>query len=135
MAYKAVLFDLDGTLIDILEGLGDAVNEVLSSKGFPTHSIDAYRNFVGDGVTMLMKRVLPEDQRDEQSIRHYVESYNQYYEQNWNAKTKPYAGIEEILDGLGDRGIPITVLSDKPDKFTQRCVRESFFQNRNLTSC
>ena len=124
MEYKAVLFDLDGTLLDSLEDLGDTVNQILLNKGFPTHPMDAYRYFVGNGAAMLMKRALPEDQWDEQNIRHYVDIFNQYYEQNWNVKTKPYEGVEEMLDELIARKVPITVLSNKPDEFTQRCVSE-----------
>ncbi|MBF0278066.1 MAG: HAD family hydrolase [SAR324 cluster bacterium] len=124
MKYKAVLFDLDGTLLDTLEDLGDTVNQILSSKGFPTHPIDAYRYFVGNGAGVLMKRALPDHQWDEQKIDQYVELFNLYYDQNWKKKTKPYHGVEDMLEQLVARKIPITVLSNKPDEFTQRCVRE-----------
>ncbi len=124
MKYKAVLFDLDGTLLDSLEDLSDTVNQILSNKGFPTHSLNAYRYFVGNGVATLIKRALPEDQGDQQNIHHCVDLFNQYYEQNWKIKTKPYEGIEEMLDGLAAHGIPMAILSNKPDEFTQRCVSE-----------
>ncbi len=65
MNYKAVIFDLDGTLLDTLEDLADSCNSVLQIKGFPTHSIEAYRNFVGSGSAMLVSRALPDDRQDD----------------------------------------------------------------------
>ena len=64
MTYKALIFDLDGTLLDTLEDLGNAMNRVLAQEGFPLHPVDAYRYFVGDGATMLVTRTLPAENRD-----------------------------------------------------------------------
>ena len=64
----AVLFDLDGTLLDTVEDIGDSVNTVLAAHGFPTHDCEAYKLFVGDGVEMLVERALPGDRRDEDFI-------------------------------------------------------------------
>ena len=68
MSYAAVLFDLDGTLLDTLQDLADSTNTVLADCGFPTHDTDAYRTFVGDGVTKLFQRVLPPNVRREEVI-------------------------------------------------------------------
>jgi len=121
---KALIFDLDGTLLNTLEDLADAVNRVLSRKGFPTHDLDTFRFFVGEGVVVLITRSLPEDKRDDESIRTCLEAFRDDYGHNWNVKTKPYDGVAEMLDALTDRGLKMAILSNKPDDFTKRCVSE-----------
>ena len=124
MNYQAVIFDLDGTLLDTLEDIADAANRVLVDKGFPSHSVDAYRYFVGDGIRILMSRVLPEEKRDDETIEECVKSFREEYDHNWNVKTRPYEGIPEMLDEMTARGLKLAVLSNKPDDFTKKCVAE-----------
>ena len=124
MEYKAVLFDLDGTLLNTLEDLGDTVNQILEKDGFPIHPIESYRFFVGEGATMLIKRALPESERNKSTLCRCVYAFNQLYEQNWNIKSKPYAGVDSMLDFLVAGGIRIGVLSNKPNAFAQKCVGE-----------
>ena len=126
MHFKAILFDLDGTLLNTLEDLGNAANNVLKKNGFPTHTIDAYRFFVGDGIATLMKRALPEDQRNENVIRLCIQAYREEYSRNWKIKTMPYDGITEMLDALTLRRLKMAVLSNKPDEFTKQCINEFF---------
>ncbi len=124
MQYKAILFDLDGTLLDSLEDIGDAVNRVLAGKGFPVHELDAYRYFVGDGTAMLINRALPEEERNDDVIRACLSEYLEDYGRNWNVRTKPYEGIPEMLDALNDRGLKMAILSNKPHEFTKQCATE-----------
>lgn len=124
MSFQAILFDLDGTLLDTLEDLGDTVNLVLAKSGFPTHSIDTYRYFVGDGVAMLFNRALPEDKRNNDVIRVCVHAFCEEYSTNWNIKTKPYDGVIEMLNALTMYGVKMAILSNKPDTFTKQCVAE-----------
>lgn len=124
MRYRAVVFDLDGTLLDTLEDLGNAVNRVLTSRGFPTHDIDAFRYFIGDGSAMLIRRALPEDRRDDESVRTCLQAFREDYGRHWNVKTRPYEGIPDMLDALTRRGLKMAVLSNKADDFTNRCVSE-----------
>jgi phosphoglycolate phosphatase len=124
MEYKAVLFDLDGTLLNTLEDLGDTVNQILEKNGFPIHPIESYRFFVGEGATMLIKRALPESERNKSTLCRCIYAFNQLYEQNWNIKSKPYAGVDSMLDSLVAGGIRIGVLSNKPNAFAQKCVGE-----------
>ena len=124
MPYRAVLFDLDGTLLDTLEDIADAANEVLGGRGLPVHPMEAYRGFVGEGVTRLVTRVLPEEKRDPATVRGCVEGFLAAYARNWRANTKPYPGVPEMLDALAGRGMKLAVLSNKPDEFTRVCVRE-----------
>jgi phosphoglycolate phosphatase len=122
--FDAVLFDLDGTLLNTLEDIADAANRVLARRRFPAHPVDAYRHFVGEGARVLVWRLLPQDARTEELVDVMYAEFRMEYSRNWNAKTKPYDGISEMLDGLVDRGLKIAVLSNKPNDFTQRCVGE-----------
>ena len=124
MYYKAILFDLDGTLLDTLEDLGNAANRVLDKYGFPTHTMADYRYFVGDGVVTLMNRALPEDKRNNDTIQICVKTFREEYGKSWNVKTRPYDGVPEMLDALVTHGLKMAVLSNKPDEFTKLCVTE-----------
>src|SRR3972149_3945750 len=122
MHFKAILFDLDGTLLDTLEDLGTAANRVLDKYGFPTHPLGTYRYYVGDGATVLMKRALPENKRDDDTVGACVQTFREEYGKGWNVKTRPYDGVAEMLDALAAGGLKMAVLSNKPDEFTKRCV-------------
>jgi phosphoglycolate phosphatase len=124
MNFKAVIFDLDGTLLDTLEDIADAANHVLLQRGFPTHDMDAYRHFVGDGVNILFARVLPEEKQNEELVAQCVAAFREAYGHHWNVKTKPYDRVPEMLDGLVARGFKMAVLSNKPDDFAKKCVSE-----------
>ena len=122
MEFKAVLFDLDGTLLDTLEDLADTVNQVLEQDGFPSHPLESYRYFVGEGATTLINRALPEGERNPSTVQRCVRVFNQLYEQNRNIKSKPYSGVGAMLDALVARGVRICVLTNKPNAFAQKCV-------------
>jgi phosphoglycolate phosphatase len=122
MEYKAVLFDLDGTLIDTVDDIGDAANRVLSNRGLPTHSISDYRLFIGEGVRMLFTRALPEESRNQDLITACLKEFIEDYRCNYNVKTKPYDGVPELLDMLQVRGLKLAILSNKPDPITKDCV-------------
>lgn len=124
MKYKAVIFDLDGTLLDTLEDLADAMNRVLRGKGFPTHSTEAYRYFVGNGAAKLVSRTLPPDNRNDELEATCLEAFRDEYTRGWNVKTRPYEGVQELLDALTTRRIEMAVLSNKPQRFTELCVQE-----------
>jgi phosphoglycolate phosphatase len=124
MTARAVLFDLDGTLLDTLADLAHATNAVLEQAGFPTHPVDAYRRFIGEGVVVLFRRSLPVEARRDELIARCVEEFGREYGRSWNVRTRPYEGIPELLDELTVRGIALALLSNKPDAFTHRCAEE-----------
>ena len=124
MPYQAVIFDLDGTLLDTLEDIGYTVNRVLSARGFPVHPINAYRFYLGDGVAKLIERALPEAKRDAETLRSCLEAYRADYDRHWNIRTRLYKGIGALLNELTVHGLKLAILSNKPHEFTELCVRE-----------
>ena len=124
MKFRAVLFDLDGTLLDTLADLADSMNAALASMDFPVHPIDAYRFFVGDGMDKLVQRVLPAAMRDDVTSTRLKTAMEEEYGRRWNAKSRPYASFPEMLSGLLKRGVPMVVLSNKPEPFTLKAVAE-----------
>lgn len=122
MKFKAVLFDLDGTLLDTIEDLGDSMNSVLAKNGYPVHDSEAYKYFVGDGMRTLVQRALPKGTHSEQLIDSALEAMKAEYAARWSDKTSLYPGMDGLLDGLVDKGIKCAVLSNKPDAFTKQIV-------------
>lgn len=123
-SYKAVLFDLDGTLINSLHDIADSMNRVLEKKGYQTHDYDAYRYFIGRGLYNLVGRTLPESEKTEQNIRNLYQELLRDYEVNLLQKTVLYRGIPELLDELVAKGIKLTILSNKADNFTKKIAAE-----------
>ena len=122
MQFKAVCFDLDGTLLDSLADLANCTNKILLKRGFPEHPEDAYRYFVGDGAKMLMTRVLPEEIRNESLIEECRQDFETAYRECWDEQTVPYENIPELLNALYRRKLKLTVLSNKPHEFTLLAV-------------
>ena len=86
MHYKAILFDLDGTLLDTLEDLATAANRALGTLGLPAHPTDAYRVFVGDGLRTLAERILPGEQRSAAQVDALVAAFEREYSRSWNER-------------------------------------------------
>jgi phosphoglycolate phosphatase len=125
MKYSAVLFDLDGTLLDTIDDLADAANTVLEKHGWPTHDIADYKYFVGDGVVNLVRRAMPvEESADAMKLADCVREMREQYDECWDNKTKPYVGIPELLTTLTENNIALTVMSNKPHDFTIKCVEK-----------
>jgi phosphoglycolate phosphatase len=124
MDYSAVLFDLDGTLLDTLTDLANAANAVLARQGFPTHPVADYRRFIGAGVETLFARALPNNVGDRDRIARCIGQFQEAYAVHWNVHTRPYPDVLELLATLQARQAKMAVLSNKPHPFTQRCVAE-----------
>ena len=120
--YRALISDLDGTLLDTLEDLADSVNAALARLGLPQREIDAYRYFIGDGRRALALRALPKDRRDEAIIDSLIVRIGEEYERRWMNHTKPYEGIPQLLDTLTARGVRMAILSNKLHSYTEAVV-------------
>ena len=127
---RAVLFDLDGTLVDSLRDIANAMNHVLAAAGFPTHAEDDYRAHVGWGAGDLVRRALPAEARDDVDVdvdvERHLKSFRERYASHLVEATAPYPGIEDALRKLLDRGIPVAVLSNKPEDSTRAVVAKLF---------
>lgn len=127
MKYKVILFDLDGTLLDTLEDLAEAVNAALRKRGLPLHSTDEYRKMVGHGVRNLVTVALPEAFRaDEAFIDSCLADFKAYYTEHIDVHTHPYPGIPELLSRLHESGCRIAVASNKFQEGTERLIAEFF---------
>ncbi len=119
--YKAVIFDLDGTLVDTLYDLADAVNEGLRQAGLPAHDIDEYKYFVGNGRDKLVQRAMGE-YYDEAKADIVRDTFDSYYAEHCNDNVSAYDGCAEMLSKLSVLGIKTGVLSNKPDEFVDRIL-------------
>jgi phosphoglycolate phosphatase len=124
MDFEAVLFDLDGTLLDTIADLTDSMNIVLKRFGFPGHDVNACKMFVGDGVEMFAFRALPENSRDQDMVKKCAFLMRQEYRKRWARKTRPYEGVPELLDELTCRNLKMAILSNKPDDAANEMVTE-----------
>lgn len=124
--FQAVIFDLDGTLLDSIADLTDAMNTVLLKMGHAIHRVDDYKHMVGEGVRMLVVRALPEAVRDDVTIERCVAMLREEYGKSWAVKTQPYEGIVELLEALTARRVKMSVLSNKIDELTKRAVSHFF---------
>lgn len=121
----AVIFDLDGTLLDTIEDIGTAANRALEDAGYPTHPLEAYKYFVGNGMERLMRRCAPEG-IGEEDLRRVLESMLRLYADAWDVHSRPYDGILDLLAALGARKVPVAVLSNKPHQTTVAVIARYF---------
>jgi phosphoglycolate phosphatase len=126
MICKAVLFDLDGTLLNTLKDIACAVDDVLQNHHFPTHDLADYRSFISNGIVMLITRSLPEDCRNEDTVKVCVEEFQDVYSKRWKQLTAPYDGTVETLEKLVKLNLKLAVLSNKTHNLTKKCVEEFF---------
>ena len=130
--FDGVIFDLDGTLIDSLEDIANAANATLAELGKPTCTLESFKTHVGDGVSVLFQRALPETRTDPQLLERCMGIYQGYYDRGWDRCTEPYPGILQMLQKAQQEGLKLAVLSNKPDHFTKRCV-ERFLPGVSFT--
>ncbi len=123
---KAVLFDLDGTLINTLDDLAASVNYALNRHGFAAHPTEAFRYFVGDGALKMVERALPESARDKQTLDKMMESFLEHYTVHSQDKTAAYDGIETTLQALRSLNIKMAVVTNKPDAAAQALIADMF---------
>lgn len=124
--FRYVIFDLDGTLLNTLDDLGDAGNYTCRMMGWPEHSISAYKYFVGNGMEKLVERFTPEECRTKDTLKAAYDIFMPYYDVHKEDKTVPYPGISKLLDRLKEAGVVFGVLTNKADHLA-RPVMERYF--------
>lgn len=125
MGINGVIFDLDGTLLDTIADLAYSVNSVLKRYGYRTHPVEAYKQFIGDGMAMLIQRAVGETCSDK-DITKLVAELKDEYAKNWNRETKQYPGVYDLLQELSHKKIKISVFSNKSHEFTVAMVEYYF---------
>ena len=112
--YKAVIFDLDGTLLDTLEDLTDSCNQALTGLGYPAHTIAEVRQFVGNGLGVMIEKALPGG-RGNPDYDKALDRMREIYSANYQNKTKAYDGVLDLIERLKERGVKMAIVSNKPD--------------------
>ena len=124
---QLAIFDLDGTLLNTIKDLGEAVNFALDKNGFHTHSIASYPFFVGNGVRRLIERSLPEDARKQSTVvETMLRDFKQYYNEHNTDRTQPYDGMPELLHQLQEQGVKRAVASNKYQQATEKIIGHFF---------
>ena len=121
-----IIFDLDGTLINTIDDLGQACNHALAACGFPTHKIEDYPRLVGNGINKLIERALPEEHRNEETVLRLRKYFVPYYDDHNCDLTHPYDGIPELLHTLKAEGHYLAVASNKYQAATEKIVAQLF---------
>ena len=120
----AILFDLDGTLLDTLDDLKDAVNHALRTHSYPERTLEEVRCFVGNGAYRLNRLAAPET-ASEAEVQALFATFRSFYDANCRIKTRPYAGIPEALEALKKR-FPVAIVSNKPDSAVKTLCADYF---------
>ncbi|MDR0427892.1 MAG: HAD family hydrolase [Dysgonamonadaceae bacterium] len=124
--FSGVIFDLDGTLVDSLPDIADAMNRTLRYFGYPVYSYEEYKYMVGSGLKNLVYKALPEDKKGDRYINETLLLMMREYGKSYADKTVLYEGIPELLDALTLKGCKLSVLSNKADSLTQKIVSALF---------
>lgn len=125
LPYSTVIFDLDGTLLDTLQDLADSVNHVLSLHQMPLRSLDEIRQFVGNGVELLICRAVPAGTAPDLEAQ-CLSEFRAYYAAHMSDHTAPYSGVPELLESLARAGIRVAVVSNKFDGAVKGLCRSYF---------
>ena len=126
MKKQLVIFDLDGTLLDTVADLANATNQALEQCGYPTHPVEAYYKFVGNGINKLFARALPSEASNEENVLRVRSLFVPYYNEHNADYSRPYPGVVELLHTLQEDGVKIAVASNKYHEATLKLVHHFF---------
>ena len=123
---KAIIFDLDGTLLDTIADIATAMNQALAELGYPEHSAEAYKGFVGNGFSGLAKSVLPAKNQAKKDIDQLIQKFADAYENTWFLQSRPYPAVLYLIQVCIARKIKLAILSNKPHYFIKKMNRHYF---------
>ena len=124
--YKTVVFDLDGTLLNTIDDLADAGNRVCAARGWPQHTVEEYKYFVGNGIPKLVERFSPPQARTPALLADTLAAFQADYGAHLRDKTAPYPGIPALLARLKAAGVQLAVFSNKADPLARQVVADYF---------
>ena len=124
--YKTVVFDLDGTLLNTIDDLADAGNRVCAARGWPQHTVEEYKYFVGNGIPKLVERFSPPQARTPDQLADTLAAFQADYGAHLRDKTAPYPGIPALLARLKAAGVQLAVFSNKADPLARQVVADYF---------
>ncbi|MEA1973404.1 MAG: HAD family hydrolase [Candidatus Cloacimonadota bacterium] len=120
---KAIIFDLDGTLLNTLEDIADCTNLVMTKNNFPISDLKKYNYFVGNGIEDMVRSALPKSERKkERIVKKCTSQFADIYEDGWHNKTTIYDGISDLIDYINSQELKLAILSNKPDNFTKKTI-------------
>ena len=123
---KAVIFDLDGTLLNSLQDIAESMNKALAESGLPEHPLEAYKDFVGNGLFILAEKAAPATHRNQKDVEAIAEKFWNHYEEGWFLHTKTYPGILYLIQLCVARKVKVAILSNKVHYFTKKMIRHYF---------
>lgn len=121
-----IIFDLDGTLLNTIDDLGDAANHTMAAMGYPQHMPQSYPTMVGNGVRKLLERAMPDSARTPENLDRALVLFREWYDQHLADRTVPYPGISRLLDELTARGIRVAVASNKYEAAVRKLIAHFF---------
>ena len=127
---KAVIFDLDGTLLNTLEDLKDAVNVALREQGYAEHGLDEMQRFFGNGIRYALQQAEPE--ADDASVDRLIARFKEYYAEHCMDKTRPYDGMLELMKVLKEQGYVMAIVSNKVDEAVKDLAKHFFGEYVNV---
>lgn len=127
--FRAVLFDLDGTLANSICDLADSVNYALAQFGYPVRETENFRYYAGDGIAKMIERALPKNHADAKTVAAVKAVFEQRYAGHYADKTVAYDGLCHLIDELKAQGILIAVVTNKAQQFAE-CVVKKLYGNR-----
>jgi len=129
---KAVLFDLDGTLVNSLEDLANATNYALINHGYPSRPIESFKMYVGDGIAKMIERAMPQSDVSAEKTELIKKSFLEYYDGHYCDKTCRYDGMSELVDGLHKAGIKLAVVTNKVEFMAKKIVTKLYGKNVDI---
>lgn len=133
MRIKAVIWDLDGTLLNTLDDLAASTNAALEANGLPLRTTDEVRSFVGNGVSKLIARAIPEKGEAHPKFNQVLESFVSHYGAHSRDNTRPYSGVIEVLDALAAQDVKLAIVSNKID-FAVKALSRDYFGERMVSA-
>ena len=126
MKFEAVFFDLDGTLANSLNDLAIGVNYVLEQKGYPTHPVEAFKIFAGDGILKMVERATPAEYRSSENVLELKNAFMDYYSVHYADNTVAYDGLVELVSALKAKGMKLAVVTNKAQDMAEKLVNKLY---------